>query len=73
MNSNGEMVHPSIIPTFRHCHEVVNFEVVKQNCRSWKYDFTRVVMVSDDVPHPLQLLLHCASKFLEGQGKVSIH
>lgn len=46
VNAKGEMVHPAIIPTFRHCHEVVNSEVGKQNCRSWKYDFTRFVMVS---------------------------
>jgi len=39
VKANGEMVHPAIIPTSKHCHAVLNFEVEKLNCKSPKIGF----------------------------------
>jgi len=36
---SGEMVHPAIIPTSKHCHAVLNFGVEKLNCKSPKIGF----------------------------------
>lgn len=36
VKASGEMVHPAIIPTSRHCHVVLHFEVEKLNCKSPK-------------------------------------
>jgi len=34
MNTRGEMVHPTIMPTSKHCQEGVSSGVEKQNCKS---------------------------------------
>jgi len=36
VKASGEMVHPAIIPTSKHCHAVLNFGVEKLNCKSPK-------------------------------------
>ena len=45
VKASGEMMHPAIIPVYRHCHVVVNSEVEKQNCKSPKYAFTKFIIV----------------------------
>jgi len=34
VKASGEMLHPAIIPTSKHCHAVLNFGVEKLNCKS---------------------------------------
>jgi hypothetical protein len=34
VKASGEMVHPAIIPTSKHCHVVLNSGVEKLNCKS---------------------------------------
>jgi len=36
VKASGEMLHPAIIPTSKHCHVVLNFGVEKLNCKSPK-------------------------------------
>jgi len=36
VEASGELVHPAIIPTSKHCHAVLNFGVEKLNCKSPK-------------------------------------
>jgi len=42
VKASGEMVHPAIIPTSKHCHVVLNSGVEKLKCKSPKI-FTNFV------------------------------
>lgn len=44
VKANGEMVHPTMMPTSRDLHAVVKLGVVRQNYKSWKQCFTRFVV-----------------------------
>jgi len=44
VKANGEMMHPAIIPTSKHCHAVLNSGVEKLNCKSPKKAFINSVI-----------------------------